>query len=99
MLEFLFNLFIEFLLWLPFRWWPFNQLIKLERVINELSQEEWFKELDDDYRYSFILRNNKKVIRTLLKPGSAHALKYDIQVQEQFIKMVKDEHVKFVGLS
>jgi predicted nucleotidyltransferase len=70
---------------------------KLEKNIEKLKSEEWFKQLEDDARYSYIIWNNRKVKRFLVKDRNIRLLRTDEQVRNEFIDLVKHEHVKYVG--
>ncbi len=88
---FFFDLFVYGLLDLPY----FKS--KWEKNMDKLIDEEWFKQLNDDFRYSYIIRNNKKVKRILAKDDNIPLLQTDEQFRNDFIALVKDEHVKYVG--
>lgn len=71
---------------------------KLEKNIGELRGEEWFSQLDKDYRYNYIIWNNKKVKRFLSKPEHIKLLKSSEEERESFIALVMKEHKKFTGI-
>jgi hypothetical protein len=71
---------------------------KLEKSMDKLRDEKWFSTLMDDYRYSYIILNNRKVKRILVKPGNVEILMKSETEREKFIRLVEMEHKKFVGL-
>jgi hypothetical protein len=71
---------------------------KLEKSMDKLRDEKWFSTLMDDYRYSYIIWNNRKVKRILVKPGNVEILMKSETEREKFIRLVEMEHKKFVGL-
>jgi hypothetical protein len=71
---------------------------KLEKSMDKLGDEKWFSTLMDDYRYSYIILNNRKVKRILVKPGNVEILMKSETEREKFIRLVEMEHKKFVGL-
>lgn len=68
----------------------------LEKHIEELKSEEWFLQLDQDYRYNYIIWSNKKVKRFLSKPQNIKILKSNEEERVKFIRLVMKEHEKFV---
>jgi hypothetical protein len=71
---------------------------KLEKSLDKLRVEKWFSTLMDDYRYSYIISNDRKVKRFLVKPGNVEILMKSETEREKFIRLVEMEHKKFVGL-
>jgi hypothetical protein len=71
---------------------------KLEKSLDKLRDEKWFSTLMDDYRYSYIIWNNRKVKRFLVKPENVEILIKNETEREKFIRLVEIEHRKFVGL-
>lgn len=71
---------------------------KLEKNIDKLKNEIWFSSLYADYRYSYIIWHNKKIKRILIKPENIELLIKNEQEKEKFIHLIKQEHIKFVGL-
>jgi hypothetical protein len=69
---------------------------KLEKHIEELKSEDWFFQLDQDYRYNYIIWNNRKVKRFLGRPQNIKILKSNEEEKEKFIRLVMQEHEKFV---
>lgn len=74
----------------------FTGKTKLQKNIEQLTTEDWFKPLYDDIRYSYIIWNNKKVKRFLLKTENVKLLKTDEEIRNQFISLVKIEHKKYM---
>ncbi|MFJ5717653.1 hypothetical protein [Neobacillus sp. NPDC093127] len=71
---------------------------KLEKNINQLMGEEWFSQMNNDYRYNYIIWHNRKVKRFLSKPENVKILKSKEDEKEKFIRLVIQEHQKFVKL-
>jgi hypothetical protein len=69
---------------------------KLEKNIEELKTEDWFKQLYEDIRYEYIIWSNKKVKMFLLKKENIQLLKTDEQVRIEFIDLIKSEHARFM---
>ena len=69
---------------------------KLEKHIEELKSEDWFFQLNQDYRYNYIIWNNRKVKRFLGRPQNIKILKSNEEEKEKFIRLVMQEHEKFV---
>jgi hypothetical protein len=76
----------------------YNPKSKLEKNIDILGNEKWFSKLKDDYRYSHIIWNNRKVKRILVKSENIELLLKNETEREKFIQLVEKEHRKFVGL-
>jgi uncharacterized protein YlbG (UPF0298 family) len=71
---------------------------KLEKSMDKLRDEKWFSTLIDDYRYSYIIWNNRKVKRFLVKSENVELLIKNETEREKFIRLVEMEHRKFVEL-
>jgi uncharacterized protein YlbG (UPF0298 family) len=71
---------------------------KLEKKIDKLRNEKWFSTLIDDYRYSHIIWNNRKVKHFLVKSENVELLIKNETEREKFIRLVEHEHRKFVRL-
>lgn len=76
----------------------FTNETKLEKHVKMLSGEKWFDELVKDYRYSYIVWNNKRVGGYLMKLSNIQLLKKHEEEQDKFKEMVKWEHRKFTNL-
>jgi ribosomal protein L20A (L18A) len=72
---------------------------KLEKNIEKLNNEKWFSTLYDDFRYSYIIWNNKKVKRFLVKSENVELLIRNELERDKFIRLIKHEHAKFVNLN
>ncbi|HSP23083.1 MAG TPA: hypothetical protein VLQ20_12245 [Planococcus sp. (in: firmicutes)] len=72
---------------------------KLEKNVKGLAGEAWFDELANDFRYSHIIWNNKRVGRYLCEDSNIRLVKKAKEEQAKFIDMVKQEHRKFAGIS
>lgn len=69
-----------------------------DRRVEKLSQATWFKDLMEDHRYVYIIRNNSEVRRYISKPGIVELLLTNEPAKKEFIDLVKSEHRKFVGI-
>ncbi|MBS4215218.1 hypothetical protein [Neobacillus rhizophilus] len=75
-----------------------NPTAKFEKNMIRLKDEAWFSELEKDYRYQYIIYNNRKVKRFLSNETNVKKIiSMDLE-REQFILLIKEEHEKFVGL-
>ncbi|KWW21485.1 hypothetical protein AS888_16650 [Peribacillus simplex] len=63
---------------------------KLKMAIENLSSEEWFRELYVDARYTHVFWHNNKIIKVLLIPANIEVLKKDEKKAQEFIELVKD---------
>lgn len=70
---------------------------KLEKPIGILRSEQWFADLENDYRYGYIIWNNFKVEKYLLNEEHIPLLLKLPEEQEKFTQLVMEEHKKFVG--
>ena len=71
---------------------------KLEKHINRLKEEAWFSELEKDYRYGYIIYSNRAVKRFLNREKNIKMITTMDSERENFIRLVKEEHVKFTAL-
>ncbi|MGM9968716.1 MAG: hypothetical protein ACI383_14600 [Rummeliibacillus sp.] len=62
---------------------------KLKMAIEDLSSEEWFRELYADARYTKVIWHNKNIKKVLLTPGNVEIIKKDENKSQEFIKLVK----------
>jgi hypothetical protein len=72
---------------------------KLEKNIDKLRNEKWFSSLIQDARYEYVIWNNRKVKRILVKVENVDLFIGSEQEREKFINLVKQEHKKFVGIT
>ncbi len=71
---------------------------KFIKHIERLKEEEWFATLEKDYRYSYIIYQNRKVKRFLCNEKNVKMiLSMDVE-KENFINLVKEEHKKLTGV-
>lgn len=70
---------------------------KLEKNIAALREEPWFAELEKDYRYGFIIRNNAELRRYLIKKDTVIRLTKHPEERDMFMTLVKQKHLKFTG--
>ncbi|MGG3471437.1 hypothetical protein ABES02_28710 [Neobacillus pocheonensis] len=76
----------------------FSPKSKFEKHIIRLTEEAWFSSLEQDYRYGYIIYNNKNVKRFLSNEKNVKMIiSMDIE-REKFISLVKKEHVRFTRL-
>jgi hypothetical protein len=61
---------------------------KLKIAIENLSNEEWFRELYKDSRYTTATWYNKDIKKILLVPSNIEMLKKDKEKAKQFIDLV-----------
>ena len=90
MLEFIFGLIGETILYF------FIPKSKFEKNVDKLKQEDWFVTLDEDYRYNYIIWNNRKIKRYLIKSSNVDRLIENNQEQKKFTELLKKEHLKFI---
>lgn len=70
---------------------------KLEKPIGKLRTEKWFRDMEDDYRYGYIIWNNGAVEKYLLDEENIPMLLKLPEEQMKFTQLVMHEHRKFVG--
>ena len=90
MLEFIFGLIGETFLYF------FIQKSKFEKHVEKLKQEDWFVTLEKDYRYNYIIWNNRKIKRYLIKSSNLDRLIENDQEQKMFTELILQEHIKFI---
>ena len=90
MLEFIFGLIGEAFLFF------FIPKSKFEKNVDKLKQEDWFVTLEEDYRYNYIIWNNRKIKRYLIKSSNLDRLIENKQEQKEFTELIKQEHLKFI---
>lgn len=66
--------------------------------IERLKDEKWFSDLYEDYRYNYIICRDGKVRSFLSTEKSVKLLTSMEEERDEFIRLVKDEHAKFVRL-
>jgi hypothetical protein len=71
---------------------------KLEKNINRLKEEAWFAELEQDYRYGYIIHQNSKVKRFLKNERNVKMIISMDEEREKFVSLVKEEHVRFTKI-
>lgn len=90
MLEFIFGLLGETILYF------FIPTSKFEKNVDKLKQEDWFVTLEKDYRYNYIIWNNRKIKSYLIKSSNLELLIENEQEQKKFTELIKQEHLKFI---
>jgi hypothetical protein len=86
MFEFIFGLIVEAF---------FSPKSNLGENVEKLKQEEWFAALEEDFRYNYIIWNNRKVERYLASSTNLAMLLNDDQEQKKFTELIIQEHIKF----
>ncbi|RSK55636.1 hypothetical protein [Bacillus canaveralius] len=71
---------------------------KFEKHIARLRDEAWFSELEQDYRYEYILYQNKKIKLFLSSEKNIKMITSMDVEKERFINLVKKEHDRFTSL-
>ena len=71
---------------------------KFENNINRLKEEAWFSSLEEDYRYGYIIYQNRTVKRFLGNNNNVKMVLSMDEEREKFIRLVKEEHEKFTRL-
>lgn len=69
---------------------------RLEKNIRLLKRDQWFAELEDDFRYNHLIWNNRKVTRYLGLSNNVEKLIKDDNEKAKFKKLLTYEHVKFI---
>lgn len=72
---------------------------RLEKNIRLLKKDQWFAELEDDFRYNHLIWNNRKITRYLGLPNNVEKLIKDDDEKSKFKKLLTYEHVKFITSS
>lgn len=62
---------------------------KLKIAIENLCNEEWFRDLYKDSKYSTVIWYNKDIKKILLVPTNIEMMKKDAEKAKQFIELVK----------
>ncbi|NRD77136.1 hypothetical protein HPT25_06455 [Bacillus sp. BRMEA1] len=68
---------------------------RFQKHIMRLKEEPWFASLEKDYRYEYIIFQNRKVKRFLNSEKNIKMIISMEEEKERFINMVKEEHIKF----
>jgi hypothetical protein len=71
---------------------------KFEKNITRLKEEAWFASLEEDYRYGYIIYQNRTVKRFLGNNNNIKMILSMDEEKEKFIRLVKEEHEKFTKL-
>ncbi|MFD0048038.1 hypothetical protein ACFVHQ_01650 [Actinomycetes bacterium NPDC127524] len=91
-IEFLFEIAVEAI----FHWRPKRLREKiLARHINRLRKEDWFYELERDYRYEYIISQNSRVRKFLSREKNIKLITNVDAEKDKFIKLIEEEHHKF----
>ena len=68
---------------------------KFEKHISRLMEEDWFSSIEKDYRYAYIIYENRRVKRFLSDEKNIKMIISMDEEREKFISLVKEEHVRF----
>ncbi|QOR68033.1 hypothetical protein IM538_07840 [Cytobacillus suaedae] len=68
-----------------------NSHSKLKLAIENLSTEEWFRDLYKNKHYTTRIWNNKDIKKILLNPRNVELIKTNENHTKLFIKLVKKE--------
>ena len=74
----------------------FTSRSRLEKNVGVLKSEQWFVELEDDFRFNHLIWNNRKVMRYLGLNSNVDKLLKDDNEKVKFKKLLTYEHVKFI---
>jgi hypothetical protein len=97
--QFIIDLFLEFVGELVGHFIPdWSPESKFEKHIKRLKDEAWFSSLLEDYRYEYIIFQNSRVKRFLCNERNIKMITSMDEEREKFIRLVKEEHVKFTKL-
>ena len=75
----------------------FDPKKKLEKQIAKLGAEKWFRDLEADYRYGYIIWNSGKVGKYLADDENISLLLKLPEKRAEFTRLVLQEHRKFVA--
>ncbi|MED1594737.1 MULTISPECIES: hypothetical protein [Bacillus] len=67
---------------------------KLKYHIAQLSEQEWFRDVHEDTRYTGIIWNNRKIKRLILLPTNMKLLTKSKEKQKELIQIIHSEHKK-----
>ncbi|WP_026694058.1 hypothetical protein [Peribacillus kribbensis] len=68
-------------------------------IIEDMKKEPWFLALIKDYRYEYIIQNNKAIHIYLKQPANIKLLKHSEEERQNFISLVKQEHHRFTSFN
>ncbi|WP_251551661.1 hypothetical protein [Neobacillus muris] len=71
---------------------------KWEKHIKRLKEEPWFNALEKDWRYEYIIYNNRMVKKFLASERNIKMITSMDEERENFIQLVKAEHEKYSRL-
>ncbi|WP_040203492.1 hypothetical protein [Neobacillus jeddahensis] len=71
---------------------------KFEKNVSRLKEEDWFFTMTKDYRYHYIIYQNRKVRRFLANEKHVKMILSMDEERENFIRLVKEEHARFTGI-
>ncbi|MEC2258921.1 hypothetical protein [Bacillus thuringiensis] len=68
--------------------------MKLKHHIAKLSELEWFRNLDEDPKYTSLIWSNRKIKKYILSSTNMEALIKSEKKQKEFVHLVQDEYKK-----
>ena len=71
---------------------------KFEKNITRLKEEDWFSALERDYRYAYIIYENRTIKRFLSNEKNVKMIISMDMERENFINLVKEEHARFTKI-
>ncbi|HEK9102634.1 hypothetical protein KFD70_21565 [Bacillus pfraonensis] len=67
---------------------------KLKHYIARLSEQEWFRDVYEDTRYTGLIWNNRKIKKLILAPANMKLLTTSKEKQEELIQLIHSEYEK-----
>ncbi|WP_459503203.1 hypothetical protein [Bacillus sp. C1] len=61
---------------------------KLKHYIAKLSEQEWFRNVHEDIRYTGLIWNNRKIKKFILAPINVKLLTKSKEKQEELIQLI-----------
>ncbi|MBO1580572.1 hypothetical protein [Bacillus sp. XF8] len=68
--------------------------VKLKHHIAKLSEQEWFRKLHEDSRYTSLIWNNRKIKKFILSPAIMKLQPKSIEKQKELIQFIHSEYEK-----
>ncbi|WP_243522081.1 hypothetical protein [Bacillus pseudomycoides] len=67
---------------------------KFKYHIAKLSEQEWFRDMHEDIRYTGLIWNNRKIKKFILSPANMKLLTKSKEKQEELIQLIHSEYEK-----
>ncbi|WP_410982561.1 hypothetical protein [Bacillus cereus] len=67
---------------------------KLKHYIAKLSEQEWFRDVHEDTRYTVMISNNRKIKKFILASANMKLLTTSKEKQEELIQLIHSEYEK-----